>query len=343
LAYETVQDIFAYETGDNAFVPGMIATIQSFGDLLNFHCHIHGIVTEGVFIKDGHFVPITDFDLNRATVFFQEKTFNMLLTEKKITPEIIQNMQTWEHSGFSIDTSVRLQRNDQDGLKRLTEYISRSPVSISRIVSLSDNGNLIYRSSKPSLLHPFPEPGNESLDAGVPRNFEIFDPLVFLAEFSQHIPNKGEHMVHYYGWYSNKNRGVRKKQPLKNNRHTPAFSSTLPLPDPDSEYTQKRHMTWAALIKSVLEVDPLLCPKCGGTMKIIALIDKKQEPVIKKILKHCGLWNNPPPHPPPKVHTAPDMVTPDGKTFSYHGDAFCQLPAYSDENFSQDIVYTQYN
>jgi len=253
LAYETVQDIFAYETEDNAFVPGMVATTQSFGDLLNFHCHIHGIVTDGVFIKDGHFVPITDFDLNRATMFFQEKTFNMLLTEKKITPEIVQNMQTWEHSGFSIDTSVRLQRNDQDGLKRLTEYISRSPLSISGIVSLSDDGAIIYKTSKPSFLHPFPEPGSENLDAGIPRNFEIFDPLLFLAEFTQHIPNKGEHMVHYFGWYSKKNRGMRKKQQLKNNTYTQDFSSGLPPPVVDSEYGNKRRLTWAALIKSVLE------------------------------------------------------------------------------------------
>ena len=29
-------------------------------------------------------------------------------------------------------------------------------------------------------------------------------------------------------------------------------------------------MMWAALIKMVYEVDPLICPKCGGTMKIIS-------------------------------------------------------------------------
>ena len=51
----------------------------------------------------------------------------LLLKEKKITPEIVQNMRTWEHSGFSIDTSVRLDAGDHEGLKRLSEYISRSP------------------------------------------------------------------------------------------------------------------------------------------------------------------------------------------------------------------------
>src|SRR5688572_31449253 len=28
--------------------------------------------------------------------------------------------------------------------------------------------------------------------------------------FTQHIPVKGSHLIRYYGWYSNKNRGLRK-------------------------------------------------------------------------------------------------------------------------------------
>jgi len=53
---------------------------------------------------------------------------------------------------------------------------------------------------------------------------------------------------------------------------------------------------------SIYEVDPLVCPKCAGTMRMIALI---QEPkVIDKILKHlrtkgrdarAGPWATGPP------------------------------------------------
>jgi len=46
---------------------------------------------------------------------------------------------------------------------------------------------------------------------------------------------------------------------------------------------------WQELIKKVWEVDPLLCPKCGAEMKIIALIDDTE--VISCILKHLGLWS----------------------------------------------------
>ena len=57
--------------------------------------------------------------------------------------------------------------------------------------------------------------------------------------------------------------------------------------------------TWAMLIKRVYEVDPLACPQCGGTMKVIAFIEPPQGTVIEKILRHCGLWRESLPRPPP--------------------------------------------
>jgi hypothetical protein len=45
---------------------------------------------------------------------------------------------------------------------------------------------------------------------------------------------------------------------------------------------------WARLIKQVYEVDPLLCPRCAGPMRIIAFIEQPE--VIAKILTHLGLW-----------------------------------------------------
>ena len=48
--------------------------------------------------------------------------------------------------------------------------------------------------------------------------------------------------------------------------------------------------TWARLIKRVYEVDPLECPECGGAMKIISFIERRQSDVIQRILRHCGLW-----------------------------------------------------
>jgi len=49
--------------------------------------------------------------------------------------------------------------------------------------------------------------------------------------------------------------------------------------------------TWRQLIQKVWEVDPLTCPRCGGMMKIIALIEEPA--VVERILKHLELWREP--------------------------------------------------
>ncbi len=58
---------------------------------------------------------------------------------------------------------------------------------------------------------------------------------------------------------------------------------------------------WARLIQKVYEVDPLICPKCQGTMKIISFIEDLD--LIEKILRHLDLWdihNHDPPGPEPE-------------------------------------------
>jgi len=42
----------------------------------------------------------------------------------------------------------------------------------------------------------------------------MFDAPEWLAAMCSHVPNKGERMVRYCGYYSNVSRGKRKKQDL---------------------------------------------------------------------------------------------------------------------------------
>jgi hypothetical protein len=67
--------------------------------------------------------------------------------------------------------------------------------------------------------------------------------------------------------------------------------------------------SWAALMRRVLGYDVLACPRCGQTMRLIALID--QADVIRRILRHLGLSTAvPEPAParaPPRVYDADDV------------------------------------
>ena len=42
----------------------------------------------------------------------------------------------------------------------------------------------------------------------------------------------------------------------------------------DTSSARAARRSWARLIKKIYEVDPLLCPECGGDMRIIAFIEE---------------------------------------------------------------------
>ena len=69
---------------------------------------------------------------------------------------------------------------------------------------------MIYKAEKDA-CRAFPDPpatGWRPGRSGISRSSR---PLEFLAEFTQHIPPKGAHLIRYYGWYSNKSAGMRRK------------------------------------------------------------------------------------------------------------------------------------
>jgi hypothetical protein len=65
--------------------------------------------------------------------------------------------------------------------------------------------------------------------------------------------------------------------------------------EPDEPIPPKRwpaHYLWAVLIARIYEVFPLLCPMCGGQMRIIAFITQSAD--IRQILDHIEVDSQPP-------------------------------------------------
>jgi hypothetical protein len=53
------------------------------------------------------------------------------------------------------------------------------------------------------------------------------------------------------------------------------------------------------MIRKVYEVDPMLCPQCGGTMKVIAFLSDFS--VVDRIINHLKLTFVAERPPPPRV------------------------------------------
>ncbi len=292
LAYDVIREVYQAVTGREDVVPGMVAAVQTFGELAHWHPHVHAVASDGVFTPDRTFIPLPALAVEPFLKLWEHKVFKLLLDEGLIAHETVKQMRSWRHSGFSVDKSVLIAATDRDALERLVQYIARCPFSLDRILKITPTGHVVYKAEHDSCRR-FPEPASGDLKAGVSRNFQIFDPLDFLAEVTQHIPNTGEHTIRYYGFYSNKSRGIRAKTTVKNIEAAADVEEDTPL----RKVCRSR---WAALIKKVYEVDPLKCPKCGGQMRIISFIEKKdQMDVIEKILRHCKLWVEPEERAPP--------------------------------------------
>jgi len=58
------------------------------------------------------------------------------------------------------------------------------------------------------------------------------------------------------------------------------------------------------LLRKIYEVDSLICPRCGGDMRIIAFIEDYK--VVGKILDYLGIYEFGKKRSPPKINTSPD-------------------------------------
>ena len=72
----------------------------------------------------------------------------------------------------------------------------------------------------------------------------------------------------------------------------PLGHAISPTPEPATPKRSKSHYLWAVLIARIYEVFPLLCPMCGGQMRLIAFITEGTQ--IRKILDHIGVDSEPP-------------------------------------------------
>jgi hypothetical protein len=275
LAHQSLTEYLRTALHSPAGVPGIILTLHTFGEYLDFHPHIHALVADGLFLREPEppgytFQPLAPSPLKPLEELFRAKVINLLVAHKLLPPERVQILYSWKHSGFNVHAGERVPPEAPADLEKLAQYILRNPFSVEKMTMEWPADTVIYRSR---------------LNAKINRNFEVFSPTDFLAAITQHIPDKGAQMVRYYGWYSNKTRGVRQRgRPAVLVVRRPGLS-----PPPPLNLPSKR---WRDLILRVWHVDPLRCPLCQHPMRVMALIDDRA--VAEKILRHLGAWHDPP-------------------------------------------------
>jgi hypothetical protein len=232
--------------------------------------------------------------------------------------------------GFSLHAGRAVHANDRDGLERLAAYALRPPLAQGRL-SLTDDGQVLYRmkrtfSDGTSTIQFTPRDFVARLCALVPP--PRFHQVRYAGIFAAHA--RGRHALTGRGLHDHPcdgpaaialeaatpgaapvpTAGVSSPPPatpspaaapaapgssnpavdLQQYEHDDTADADLVGPD---DPARARRLAWASLFRRVWREDVLVCSRCGGEPRLVAVIEAPA--VIEKILRHIGRWKRGPP------------------------------------------------
>ena len=181
-------------------------------------------------------------------------------------------MLGYHHSGFSVDAGVWIEAHDRAALERLLRYCARPPFAMDRL--RKEGAALVYRCAK-----QYSEPSSDKRGAWVDEL--RFTPLELIDRIAALVPPPRTHRHRYFGVLA-PNSPLRAAVTALAQAEPAATGLVAPGPAPPGDaiptmsapVQPKRaaHYLWAVLIARIYEVLPLLCPMCGGQMRLIAFI-----------------------------------------------------------------------
>jgi Putative transposase len=165
------------------------------GDTLQWHPHLHILVTDGAFSENDTFLPAIEWNSVALMKLFRERLLACLVERHAISEELAQKLPQWRHPGFSAHVGEPMPPDDPKAIEDMAGHVTRNPLSLKRLVYIDGQQAVIYKALKP----------NPSLG----QNFEAMDPLEWLARMTEHIPDPGKHRTLFYAYYVNRLRGER--------------------------------------------------------------------------------------------------------------------------------------
>jgi len=124
-------------------MPGVIAAIQTFGDRIIFHPHLHFLVTEGEMDEAGIFREIPRIDGSRLAEIFAREVLGFLVRKELLSPEWGERILSWRHTGFNVHSLVRTKTKPE--AERVGKYMIRPVLALERLTFLEPDGKVGYR------------------------------------------------------------------------------------------------------------------------------------------------------------------------------------------------------
>lgn len=297
---------------------GAISFLHRFGSSLNTHFHYHCVILDGTFSQG----PGGDACFHEATLLephhwqelqhvVQRRVLRYFRTYGLLDEADAEGMLGWQGSGgFSIDASVRLLGDDREGVERLLRYCARPPFALERLHA--PKGAASLSSPDARLLYRFPKPTPDG------RTQIMLSPLQLLERLARFVPPPRIHRNRYHGVLA-PNARLRSAVVVIGrpgadvpDSDTRASAPPAAAHDESTRPATPARLRWAVLLARIYEVLPLLCPACGGELKILAFLT--DPPVVSAILLYLELPHRPPPISPARGPPQGDFLldqTPD--------------------------------
>lgn len=238
----TLLSWFKQQSKMEQFVPGIIATLHTFGRDLKWNTHIHILVTEGAMGRKTNWKIFNFFPYEMLRKRFMTKLlFNLSKYLTSYEFKRLKNILYKENGkGFYVHAPKIHNSNFKISLSYVTRYTNRPVMAESRI--LDYDGEFI------TFYYDRHEDGKR-----VEEKIHVFD---FIKKLIIHIPEKGFNMIRYYGIYSMKK------------------SKTSHLKRIKEKLTKPRK--WIDKLSAHFKCNPLKC-SCGNTLKFQYIVDRKSQ------------------------------------------------------------------
>ena len=155
---------------------------------------------------------------------------------------------------FSLHANTRVGAGERKRLEKLCRYVARPPISNELLEELSD-GRIAYKLKRPW------QDGTAAV---------VFEPAELLERMAALVPPPRVHQVRYHGVLA-----------------SASSLRSFVVVSGKSRVENSQNECWSELMKRAFELDVLECPRCLGTMRLIACIMERD--AIRAILGSMGL------------------------------------------------------
>ena len=98
--------------------------IHTFGEYLDFHPHLHALVADGLFTRDGRFHVMAAVSPKPLEDLFRARMITFLVEKGLLPPARAQMLRGWVLSGFHVHRSRLVMQDERADLERLAQYIT---------------------------------------------------------------------------------------------------------------------------------------------------------------------------------------------------------------------------